>query len=79
MAHRVCPWWLGYWLACPLRRVARRCAKRIGLSPMFHPLPRVPAYERCTAGSVMQVTSWSSLCVGRSRVPHSLLSCDTFG
>jgi len=20
MAHRVCPWWLGYWLACPLRR-----------------------------------------------------------
>ncbi len=19
-AHRVCPWWLGYWLACPLRR-----------------------------------------------------------
>ena len=21
MAHRVCPWWLGYWLACPLRRL----------------------------------------------------------
>ena len=21
MAHRVCPWWLGYWLACPLRRM----------------------------------------------------------
>ena len=20
MAHRVCPWWLGYWLICPLRR-----------------------------------------------------------
>jgi hypothetical protein len=20
MAHRVCPWWLGYWLACPLRQ-----------------------------------------------------------
>lgn len=20
MAHRVCPWWIGYWLACPLRR-----------------------------------------------------------
>lgn len=20
MAHRICPWWLGYWLACPLRR-----------------------------------------------------------
>lgn len=20
MAHRVCPWWLGYWLASPLRR-----------------------------------------------------------
>jgi ubiquinone/menaquinone biosynthesis C-methylase UbiE len=21
MAHRVCPWWLGYWLACPVRRL----------------------------------------------------------
>ena len=21
MAHRVCPWWLGYWLACPMRRL----------------------------------------------------------
>jgi ubiquinone/menaquinone biosynthesis C-methylase UbiE len=21
MAHRICPWWLGYWLACPLRRL----------------------------------------------------------
>jgi ubiquinone/menaquinone biosynthesis C-methylase UbiE len=20
MSHRVCPWWLGYWLTCPLRR-----------------------------------------------------------
>ncbi|MGB7555044.1 MAG: methyltransferase domain-containing protein [Candidatus Korobacteraceae bacterium] len=20
MTHRVCPWWLGYWLTCPLRR-----------------------------------------------------------
>ena len=20
MAHRVCPWWLGYWLVCPMRR-----------------------------------------------------------
>lgn len=20
MTHRVCPWWLGYWLICPLRR-----------------------------------------------------------
>lgn len=20
MAHRVCPWWLGYWLICPWRR-----------------------------------------------------------
>jgi ubiquinone/menaquinone biosynthesis C-methylase UbiE len=20
MSHRVCPWWLGYWLACPVRR-----------------------------------------------------------
>ena len=20
-AHRVCPWWLGYWLASPLRRL----------------------------------------------------------
>ncbi|HUK66086.1 MAG TPA: methyltransferase domain-containing protein [Anaeromyxobacteraceae bacterium] len=23
MAHRVCPWWLGYLLACPLRRLAQ--------------------------------------------------------
>lgn len=22
MSHRVCPWWLGYFLACPLRRFA---------------------------------------------------------
>ncbi len=20
MAHKVCPWWLGYWLVCPVRR-----------------------------------------------------------
>ncbi len=20
MAHKVCPWWLGYWLICPVRR-----------------------------------------------------------
>ena len=20
MTHRVCPWWLGYWLVCPVRR-----------------------------------------------------------
>ena len=23
MAHRVCPWWLGYLLACPLRRLSQ--------------------------------------------------------
>lgn len=24
MAHRVCPWWLGYWLVCPLRRHSQK-------------------------------------------------------
>ncbi len=27
MAQRVCPWWLGYFLACPLRRFAQDPAK----------------------------------------------------
>jgi ubiquinone/menaquinone biosynthesis C-methylase UbiE len=27
MAHRVCPWWLGYWLACPLRRYRQNPAE----------------------------------------------------
>ena len=27
MSHRVCPWWLGYLLACPLRRFAQDPAK----------------------------------------------------
>lgn len=24
MSHRVCPWWLGYWLVCPLRRRSQK-------------------------------------------------------
>ncbi len=27
MSHRVCPWWLGYFLACPLRRFMQDPAK----------------------------------------------------
>src|SRR5207253_2358804 len=27
MAHRVCPWWLGYWLICPLRRCEQNPAE----------------------------------------------------
>jgi ubiquinone/menaquinone biosynthesis C-methylase UbiE len=27
MAHRVCPWWLGYWLASPIRRLWHDPAK----------------------------------------------------
>jgi ubiquinone/menaquinone biosynthesis C-methylase UbiE len=23
MSHRVCPWWLGYWLVCPARRLGQ--------------------------------------------------------
>jgi SAM-dependent methyltransferase len=23
MAHRVCPWWIGYWLVCPARRLGQ--------------------------------------------------------
>jgi SAM-dependent methyltransferase len=32
--HRVCPWWLGYLLACPLRRFAQDPAKI--LAPYVH-------------------------------------------
>jgi len=32
--HRVCPWWLGYWLASPLRRVYYRPSTI--LSPYVH-------------------------------------------
>src|SRR5271157_2613986 len=24
MTHRVCPWWLGYWLICPVRSWSQR-------------------------------------------------------
>lgn len=30
MAHRVCPWWLGYWLTCPLRRFGQNPGKIVG-------------------------------------------------
>src|SRR5215472_7400817 len=35
MAHRVCPWWLGYWLICPLRRRGQNPAAI--LAPYVHP------------------------------------------
>ena len=34
MAHRVCPWWLGYWLICPLRRRGQN--PRETLAPHVH-------------------------------------------
>jgi SAM-dependent methyltransferase len=34
MAHRVCPWWLGYWLICPLRRRGQNPAEI--LAPYVH-------------------------------------------
>ena len=34
MAHRVCPWWLGYLLASPLRRLRYRPAQILG--PFVH-------------------------------------------
>lgn len=34
MARRVCPWWLGYWLICPLRM--RRQHPKAILSPYVH-------------------------------------------
>ncbi len=34
MAHRVCPWWLGYWLTCPLRRYGQDPATI--LAPYVH-------------------------------------------
>ncbi|HVN78566.1 MAG TPA: class I SAM-dependent methyltransferase [Terriglobia bacterium] len=30
MAHRVCPWWLGYFLACRLRRIVQDPIKILG-------------------------------------------------
>lgn len=35
MSHRVCPWWLGYFLACPLRRFMQDPAKL--LAPYVRP------------------------------------------
>jgi hypothetical protein len=34
MAHRVCPWWLGYWLICPLRRRRQNPAEIV--APYVH-------------------------------------------
>jgi ubiquinone/menaquinone biosynthesis C-methylase UbiE len=34
MAHRVCPWWLGYWLICPLLRRGQNPAEI--LKPYVH-------------------------------------------
>jgi ubiquinone/menaquinone biosynthesis C-methylase UbiE len=34
MAHRVCPWWLGYWLVCPMRRRSQNPAEI--LAPRVH-------------------------------------------
>src|SRR5262249_15195433 len=34
MTHRVCPWWLGYWLICPLRRRGQNPAEI--LAPHVH-------------------------------------------
>jgi SAM-dependent methyltransferase len=34
MVHRVCPWWLGYWLICPLRRRRQNPAEI--LAPYVH-------------------------------------------
>ncbi len=34
VAHRVCPWWLGYWLICPLRRRGQN--PRQILAPYVH-------------------------------------------
>ena len=34
MAHRVCPWWLGYFLMNPLRRYGQNPAKI--LAPFIH-------------------------------------------
>ncbi|MBZ5588839.1 MAG: methyltransferase domain-containing protein [Acidobacteriia bacterium] len=30
MAHRVCPWWLGYWLLSPLRKLRENPRKALG-------------------------------------------------
>lgn len=30
MAHRVCPWWLGYWLLFPQRRLLQSPASLLG-------------------------------------------------
>jgi SAM-dependent methyltransferase len=34
MAHRVCPWWLGYWLVCPARRLGQNPHNI--LAPLVH-------------------------------------------
>ena len=35
MTHRVCPWWLGYWLICPVRSWWQRPQEI--LAPYLHP------------------------------------------
>ena len=29
MAHRICPWWLGYWLVSPLRKLRENPSKAL--------------------------------------------------